>query len=102
MLRHLFTILSLFSLLAGIGLADLGVRSNRQMAGLSERDSLNITRTELLYWLVSNPGHVTLCRQVRRDWDNPLPKFHMLGIDFGGGQGPGSMLWNLQLPYWLL
>jgi hypothetical protein len=70
----------------------------------SEYDQITFTREEPLYWIISYPGKAVLCRQTGKDWNFlALPQFHVLGVNFGGGKGrDGSMLWNLEMPYWLL
>jgi hypothetical protein len=71
-----------------------------QIAG---RDVFNVTRTDPMYWFISNHGYLALCRQEGKNWDFPLKEHAVLGVRFGGLWGPdGSLLWNLEMPYWLL
>src|SRR4051812_39306604 len=65
-------------------------------------DSINIRTADPRWWINTHPNHLTLCRQIGRDWDRPLKSFDFLGVNFGGGWGEGSMLWNLVIPFWLL
>lgn len=104
MTRRLLTLGSVLSLLGCVGLCVLWVRSYRTPAnGVAGRDHFNMTRSDPRYWLISGPGRLTLCRQEGRNWDNPLDEHALLGVRFGGlWGGDGSLLWNLDVPYWLL
>jgi len=101
---------ALFSTAATVSLLLLGatltfwVRSYPARQSPSQYDSISFTHQEPLYWIISYPGKAVLCRQTGKDWNfTALPDFHLLGVNFGGGRGrDGSMLWNLELPYWLL
>jgi hypothetical protein len=101
-LRWLGNSIAMLSLLLGIALAMLWARSHRATGSLKIADEINITHSDPMYWFISKPGTITLCRQIGRNWDTPLRGFHLLGISFGGGRGPGSMLWNLVVPYRLI
>lgn len=93
------------SLLLCVALCVLWVRSYGALPNTpGGRDSFNVTRTEPLYWFISSHGYLTLCRQEGKNWDkHPLKEHDVLGVRFGGGWGPdGSLLWNLDLPYWML
>src|SRR5687768_11686674 len=102
MRRRAFSLMWIASLALFVGTAVLWVRSHRTLQSLSNADSIYFKRTEPLWWIISYPGRAVLCRQVGRDWDKPLNSFDALGVRFGGGWGPGSMLWNLSVPYWML
>jgi len=71
---------------------------------MSGRDRISFTDSDPLYWIVSMPGKAVLCRQTGHDWSGrPLRGFHWIGVSFGGSHGPnGGLLWNLEVPYWLL
>ena len=100
--RLILDALAVLSLAACAATAVLWARSYRPAGSLGIADGITLTRSEPLYWLVSRPGHVTLCRQTGRDWDRPYREFRLLGVQFGGGWGANSSLWNLQVPYWLV
>jgi len=100
--RHAFNVLWVLSLMMFIATAVLWVRSYRTLATLDDADSISFTRRDPIWWIISYPGRATLCRQVGRDWDIDLDGFEILGIKYGGGRGPGSLLWNLSVPYWML
>jgi hypothetical protein len=104
LLRYLFILCSVVSLLPCAGVCVLWWRSHHPPGkSLESRDSLNITHSDPLYWLISDPGYLTLCRQVGANWDNPLKRISGAGVEFGGGWGEdGSILWNLSVPYWML
>src|SRR5437868_4367310 len=102
MWRRLRTAVTILCLLLCAASSVLWVRSHRPVASLQDQDSLTLTRRDPQYWFVSRGGKLVLCRQVGKDWDQPLPSFKLVGLGFGGGRGPGSMLWNLSLPYWLI
>src|SRR5436309_2931338 len=74
-------------------------RRYRPIKQQSEADSFNFTHRDPLYWVISSPGHVTLCRQVGRDWPISMGDTEFGGVRIGGVRGPGSMLWNLTVPY---
>jgi hypothetical protein len=80
----------------------LWVRSYRKLGPQSEADRIDFTRREPLYWIISNPGCAVLCGQQGRRWEKPLRGFDLAGVRFGGLWGPGSVLWNLAVPYWML
>jgi hypothetical protein len=102
--RRLFNLATAVSLMLCAAIIVLWVRSYRSLNSLSAADGINFTHTDPLYWIISRPGHAILCRQTGHDWSgHELHGFHFIGVRFGGLQAPdGSMLWNLELPYWLL
>jgi predicted RNA-binding Zn-ribbon protein involved in translation (DUF1610 family) len=100
MLRRILTIASAASLLLCIAAGVLWARSYRPVAG--QPDGFDLTRTQPLYWLVSNPGLLTFCRQEGKDWESPEPKFRFLGIEYASSVVGGSSLRNLFVPYWML
>jgi hypothetical protein len=77
-------------------------RSYRNTQSIAERDALDFTHTDPLYWLISNPGRLTFCRQVGKDWSDPQRRFEFAGLEFAGGWNGGSSLVNLLVPYWML
>ena len=104
MRRSLSVACAVVSLLVFVATCVLWVRSYRvpenRVAG---RDRLNITHREPLYWLISGRGHLSLCRQSGKNWDNDLTGYNLAGARFGGHWGTdGSLLWNLDVPYWML
>jgi hypothetical protein len=104
MKRRLFNMLAAASLVLCVASVVLWVRSYRSLASLGDHDSVTFTYRDPRWWIISYPGVAVLCRQTGKDWTgHDLPHVHMLGIDFGGSQGPtGDTIWNLRLPYWLL
>jgi hypothetical protein len=102
MRRWTFRIVSLASLLLGIALSVLWSRSYRPVqTATGVRDSINLTKTDPHYWLISRPGQVTLCGQHGKNWNKPLQGHGALGFRFGGLWGDdGSLLWNASGPYW--
>jgi hypothetical protein len=101
LLRWFFSGVSLLSLLACLGAAWLWGRSYRT-PGPAGPDALDLTRREPLYWLVSDPGRLTLCGQQGKEWDSPRRKFNLGGLEFASSRVGGSFLWNLLVPYWML
>jgi len=77
-------------------------RSYRHPQSIADRDSLNFTHSDPYYWLISNPGRLTFCRQVGKDWPNPTRQFEFLSLEFAGGWNGRSSLVNLLVPYWML
>src|SRR5689334_12317068 len=75
-------------------------RSYRHTRSIGERDSLDFTHHDPFYWVISDPGRLTFCRQVGRDWPNPRRQFGFLGLEFAGGWNGRSSLVNLLVPYW--
>ena len=101
--RHtLLNLASIVSALLFIATVILWPRSYRNPQSIAERDSLDLTHTDPLYWVISNPGRLTFCRQVGKDWPNPRQRFELLGLEFAGGWNGGSSLINLLVPYWML
>lgn len=90
------------SLLLCVAICVIWVRSYSTNGAVSKMDEINIKLTDPRYWIMFYPGKAVLCRQVGNDWPNPLKEFHLLGIDFGGVWGQGSLLWNLSIPFWML
>jgi len=102
--RRLFNFVTAISIVLFIATCALWYRSYRKLTSLDAADSFNFTHHDPLYWLISEPGRLVLCRQLGRNWGGvELESFHMLGVHFGGTRGSdGSMLWNLEMPYWLI
>lgn len=100
--RALFNLASGLSLASCVLFAIAWYRSNPPGVSASRFDRITFTQSDPQYWIISQAGKAVLCRQVGRDWDNPLAKFDFLGITFGGGWGKNSLLWNLAIPYWIL
>ena len=102
--RHVLTISSAPLLLLCVAVCVLWLRSYRAPANsAAAADSISFTRSEPLYWVIAEPGRLTLCRQVGANWDFPLRGFNAAGIEFGGSWGEdGSILWNLRMPCWML
>jgi hypothetical protein len=98
----LLNIASLFSLLLCISSVTWWARSYAPHQSASGADSFDFTRHDPLYWMISNPGRLTLCRQVGHDWDSPWRRFNIVGVEFAASHPGPSMLWNLSIPYWLL
>src|SRR4051795_1981793 len=99
----LFTALAAASLALLVAVVVLWVRSYRPTGQLGIVDSIDIRRKDPRYWVISGKGRLTLCRQVGKDWDNPLREVNLLGlVNFGGGWGDRSLLWNLVVPHWLV
>src|SRR5437588_9470185 len=84
MRRRLSGAIVILCLLTCIAASVLWVRSNRPVASLQDQDSLTLTRRDPQYWFVSRGGKLVLCRQVGKDWDQPLPSIKLLGLGFGG------------------
>jgi hypothetical protein len=103
MRRPLITTAAVISLAIAISSKILWVRSYGGPS-IGDRDRVNFTHADPLYWIISDQGRATLCRQTGRNWDGAeLPGFDVLGLSFGGSRGSdGSMLWNLAVPYWLI
>ena len=82
----------------------LGVRSYRKLDSIGNADIINFTHHDPLYWIISRHGQFVLCRQTGQNWDEiQLRRFDRLGIRFGGSGGSdGSMLWNLEVPFWMI
>jgi hypothetical protein len=99
----LFTVAAAVGLALAIATVVLWVRSHRPAGSLGIIDSINIRDHDPRYWIVSRRDHLTLCRQVGKDWDHPLREVNVLGlVRFGGGRGDRSLLWNLVVPHWLV
>ncbi|HEX4795096.1 MAG TPA: hypothetical protein VH370_14980 [Humisphaera sp.] len=101
--RHIFLnlagVMSAFLFIATI---ILWARSYRHPRSAGEADSVDFTYTDPLYWLISNPGRLTFCRQVGKDWPSPQRQFEFLGLEFARGSNGKSSLINLLIPYWML
>ena len=103
MRRTFFHILSTLSLLFCLASIVFWYRSHHITSPtLKIADSINLRKTDPRYWIVTHPNHLTLCRQVGKNWDHPLKSFEFAGIKFGGLWGQDSMLWNLIIPFWML
>lgn len=101
MRRRAFTIASLSSLLLAAFTIFLWVRSYRDV-GPSEADSLDFTHSDPYWWAISNPGRLTFCHQVGKDWNSPVAKVQFLGLEYAGSWVGKSCLVNLFVPYWML
>src|SRR5436190_14141131 len=99
----LLNIASVVSLLLCIGSVTWWQRSYAPHQSLGDADSINFTRHDPLYWIISNPGRLDFCRQVGKDWDSPRQRFDVAGFEFAASDlGRSSTLWNLLIPYWML
>ena len=65
-------------------------------------DVLNISDTDPRWWVISNRGQVTLCRQDGRDWGKEFPGFDAGGFKYGGLRGPNGSLYNAAVPHWFV
>jgi hypothetical protein len=99
--RRLFTLAAALSLLLGACAAILWARSYRHV-GPSEADSLNFTHSDPYWWVISNPGRLTFCHQVGKDWDSPVAKVQFLGLEYASSWVGKSCLVNVFVPYWML
>ncbi|MDB5318957.1 MAG: hypothetical protein JWN40_588 [Phycisphaerales bacterium] len=93
---------SLLSLLLCAATVILWTRSYRVTRDARSPDSFDFTHAQPLYWVISNPGRLTFCRQEGRDWNSPRPRFNVLGLELAGSVVGDSSLWNLFVPYWML
>jgi hypothetical protein len=97
-----------FAMAMSLGLfvatATLWTRSHRTLNSLSDYDRISFTREDPLWWIISYPGKAVLCRQTGHDWNgHDLRGFQFAGMSFGGTRGrSGDLLWNLEVPYWML
>lgn len=98
----MLTIAAIFSLLLAGLVILLWARSYRHLSGPAEADSLDLTHADPYWWIISNPGQLTFCHQVGKDWNSPTPKLRFLGVEFAGSWVGDSSLVNLFIPYWLL
>src|SRR5688500_11751399 len=95
-----FTILSAVSLLLFLAVVVLLIVSYRFPLNRAGGDSLNFTRTDPLWWVLSVRGRVILCRQNGREWGEEFPGFEFAGFEYGGLRGPVGSLYNLAVPHW--
>jgi hypothetical protein len=103
MRRHyLTTPLAILSCLLLAATITLWVRSYRATGQLQIADSFDIRLTDPRWWIISSPGKLVLCHQVGKDWSHNLRKVDAPGFKFGGHWGQNSILWNLEMRYWLL
>ena len=93
---------SLLSLLVCAWMVAWWIRSYPPTDSMKDRDSINFTKHDPYYWAISNPGRLTFCRQVGKDWEPPWSRFAMAGVVFDASKPGPSTLWNLSVPYWLL
>jgi hypothetical protein len=103
--RSIFILLnlaSLLSLLLCVGSITWWARSYAPHQSAGEADSLDFTKHDPLYWMISNPGKLTFCRQVGHDWQDPWRKFNVAGVDFDASKPGPSTLCNLSIPYWMV
>ena len=63
LLKWVFNAVTLFSLLLCVAATALWVRSDQASSQHRGPDAFDLTHKEPLYWLVSNPGRLTCCRQ---------------------------------------
>src|SRR5688572_23004360 len=90
---RILTFASVLSLLLGVAVCVLWVRSHRTPPNhVAGRDVFNITHEDPRYWFISNPGRLTLCRQEGRNWDHSLKEHKLLGLRFGGLWGSDGSL----------
>jgi hypothetical protein len=99
--RRAFTIATLSSLLLAALTIHLWARSYRHV-GPSEADSLNFTHSDPYWWAISDPGRLTFCHQVGKDWDSPTAKVQFLGLEYASSWVGKSCLVNLLVPYWMI
>jgi hypothetical protein len=100
--RPSFTFAAWLSLLLAAATTVLWARSYRHVSGAGGADSLDFTHADPYWWLVSNRGQLTLCHQVGHDWNSPVPKLRILGLEYAGSWVGSSSLVNLFVPYWML
>lgn len=62
-------------------------------------EAINFRHRDPYWWVVSNHGRLTFCRQHGKDWGPEFPGVHALGVHFGGHNGPNGSLWNLVVPH---
>ena len=98
---RLVAILAALSLMMAAGAAVLWARSgNYSRPG--GPDSLDLTTSEPLIWFVSDRGRLALCRQVGKDWGQPVSHFDLLGFEFASSTVGRSSLADLFIPYWMI
>jgi hypothetical protein len=98
----LLNVASVLSLLLCIGSVTWWARSHAPHQSASGADSIDFTKHDPLYWMISNPGRLTFCRQVGHDWDSPWVRFNVAGVEFAASHPGPSTLRDLSIPYWLL
>ena len=98
MKRVLFTIIAATSLTIAVGVCVLWARSYRFKPS-QVGESINFHHSDPYWWVVSNHGELTFCRQHGKDWGPEFPGMHALGVRFGGHNGPNGSLWNLVVPH---
>jgi hypothetical protein len=103
MKRVVLPLITLGSFLLCIFMITLWARSYRPNATADGADSLDLTHHDPLLWFISNPGRLTFCRQVGKDWDSPHARFKFLGLEYASSntKDPNSLC-NLLIPYWML
>jgi hypothetical protein len=101
MKRAALTLLAALSLVLFFNLVIYWARSYRYPPhNTISSDILNLSRTDPLWWIVSQYGHLTLCRQAGKDWGEEFGDTSFAGFSFGGLRGPSGSLYNLRIPYW--
>jgi hypothetical protein len=100
----MFNVLAGMSLALCMGAVVFWARSYRTIPLQSRADEITFTSTDPRYWIISHPGRAVLCRQTGSNWNGrELAGFGLLGVKFGGVRGvDGSLLWTLEIPYWLI
>jgi hypothetical protein len=101
-LKWVFNALTLFSLLMCVAATALWVQSDKTSSQRRDPDTFDLTHREPLYWLVSNSGRLTFCRQEGKDWQNPVSHFNVYGIEYASSWVGNSSLVNLLVPYWMI
>lgn len=102
MRRPNFMFAAAVSLLLAAGVIVLWARSYRHISSPEKADSLDFTDSDPYWWVISNPGRLTFCHQMGRDWNSPVAQFRFLGLEFAGSWVGRSSLTNLLIPYWML
>jgi hypothetical protein len=100
MKRRLFTFFAALSLLIFTAISILWPLSYRFPENRAGGDSLNFSNTDPRWWVLSNRGRLTLCRQNGNDWGDEFPGFDYAGFKYGGLRGPAGSLYNLAIPHW--
>lgn len=100
MRRVTFHIAATISLLLCVGTLALWARSYRSRIG--GPDSFDLTHNDPLYWFVSNPGRATFCRQVGKDWGNPVGRVEILGFEIATSPPGRDSLIDVLVPYWMI
>jgi hypothetical protein len=89
-------------LIAFLGTGVLWGMSYRFPPNRAGGDVQNISTTDPRWWVISNRGRITLCRQDGRDWGSEFPGFDAGGFRYGGLRGPNGSLYNAAVPHWFV